>query len=453
MRNKDSDREVTRNPLLQRDGFSPDLPQALQPKPGLSLGLRLLRYMLRGVRVGTLDVQWPNGREDRFGGHERPDLHGVLRIRNDGLIRHVLKNGEVGFGEAYLAGDWDSPDLARLLQVMYLNEPHYKGPFERNPIGRFIAWLGHKRRANTKQGARANIEYHYDLGNEFYKMWLDDTMAYSSGMFLGQDESNRASSGMFLGQDESNRATSGMFITPNETLKDAQLNKFRLMFERLDLRPEHTLLEIGSGWGGFAIYAAQHSGCKVHSITLSKEQLAEAQQRAAAAGLSDHIQFELRDYRDVQGQYDRVVSIEMYEAVGEEYWPGYFKAIHQALKPGGRAAIQGITINPTIFDEYRRKRDFIQKYIFPGGMLCPPGHFQDLAGHAGLTPVDARFYGIDYADTLAHWDRNVLAVRDKILQQFDERFLRMWRYYLAYCECGFRVGSIDLMQITLKRAA
>ncbi len=425
MSDKDSDRDAPRNPLLQRDGFSPDLPQALHPQPGLSLGLRLLRYMLRGVRVGTLDVQWPNGREDRFGGQERPQLHGVLRIRNDGLIRHVLKNGEVGFGEAYLAGDWDSPDLARLLQVMYLNEPYYKGPFERNPIGRFIAWLGHKRRANTKQGARANIEYHYDLGNEFYKMWLDDTMAYSSGMF----------------------------ITPNETLKDAQLNKFRLMFERLDLRPEHTLLEIGSGWGGFAIYAAQHSGCKVHSITLSKEQLAEAQQRAAAAGLSDRIQFELRDYRDVQGQYDRVVSIEMYEAVGEEYWPGYFKAIHQALKPGGRAAIQGITISPAIFDEYRRKRDFIQKYIFPGGMLCPPGHFQDLAGHAGLTPVDARFYGTDYADTLAHWDRNVLAVRDKILQQFDERFLRMWRYYLAYCECGFRVGSIDLMQITLKRNA
>jgi cyclopropane-fatty-acyl-phospholipid synthase len=410
---------------LETDGFSPQLPVALQAGRPMTLGLRLLRYMLRGVRIGSLDVTWPDGSSDSFGGQERPELHGILRIRDGAMIRHVLKNGEVGFGEAYLDGCWDSPDLARLLQVMYLNEPHYKGPFEKNIVGRFIAWIGHRLNANTKQRARKNIEYHYDLGNEFYKMWLDETMAYSAGMF----------------------------IQPNETLKDAQLNKFRLMFERLDLKPEHRLLEIGSGWGGFAIYAAQHAGCQVHSITLSKEQLAEAQLRAEKAGLADRIQFELRDYRDLQGRYDRVVSIEMYEAVGEEYWPGYFAAIEKALVPGGIAAIQGITINPAIFDSYRRKRDFIQKYIFPGGMLCPPGRFQDLAAQAGLQPVDARFFARDYADTLAHWDRNVLAVRDKIVQQFDERFLRMWRYYLAYCECGFRTGSIDLMQISLRKAA
>lgn len=410
---------------LPRDGFSPELPESLKADGGMTPGLRMLRYMLRGVRIGTLDVTWPNGVQDRFGGAERPDLHGVLNIHNGAMIRHVLKNGEVGFGEAYLDNCWDSPDLARVLQVMYLNEPHYKGPFEKNPIGRFAAWLGHKFKSNTKSGSKKNIEYHYDLGNEFYKMWLDETMAYSSGMF----------------------------ITPNETLMDAQLNKFRLMYERLDLKPEHTLLEIGSGWGGFAIYAAQHSGCRVHSITLSREQLAEAELRAARAGLADRISFELRDYRDVTETYDRVVSIEMYEAVGEEYWPGYFKAIHKALKPGGVAAIQGITINPAIFDQYRAKRDFIQKYIFPGGMLCPPGRFQDLAAKAGLTPDNPRFFAKDYADTLAHWDRKVLGVRDKIVQQFDERFLRMWRYYLAYCECGFRVGSIDLMQISLKRAA
>ena len=291
-------------------------------------------------------------------------------------------------------------------------------------VARFAGWVKHRLvRKNSRAGARANIEYHYDLGNEFYKMWLDETMAYSSGMF----------------------------IQPTETLMDAQTNKFRLMFERLDLRPEHHLLEIGCGWGGFAIYAAKHSGCRVTSITLSKEQLAEAQQRAQAAGLADRITFELRDYRDITERYDRVVSIEMYEAVGEEYWPGYFAAIQKALKPGGRAAIQGITINPTIFDQYRRKRDFIQKYIFPGGMLCPPGLFQDLAYQAGLLPEDAKFYAGDYADTLMHWHRNALAAREQITQQFDERFLRMWRYYLSYCECGFRVGSIDLMQITLRK--
>lgn len=409
---------------VSRDGFSPNLPVTRSEQQPMTLGLRILRYMLRGVRVGTLDVTWPNGEKDSFGGAERVDLHGVLHIRNGAMIRHVLKNGEVGFGEAYLDGCWDSPDLARVLQVMYLNEPHYKGPFDKNIVGRFVAWLGHRFNANTRSGSRKNIEFHYDLGNEFYKMWLDETMAYSAGVF----------------------------IQPSETLMDAQINKFKLMFDRLDLKPEHTLLEIGSGWGGFAIYAAQHSGCRVHSITLSKEQLAEARVRAEKAGLADRVSFELRDYRDLTDTYDRVVSIEMYEAVGEDYWPGYFKAIHTALKPGGIAAIQGITINPSIFDQYRSKRDFIQKYIFPGGMLCPPGRFQDLAAKAGLTPLDARFYAKDYADTLAQWDRNVLGVRDKIVQQFDERFLRMWRYYLAYCECGFRVGSIDLMQISLKRA-
>jgi cyclopropane-fatty-acyl-phospholipid synthase len=396
--------------------------EVIHPRAGIGPGLRLLMYMLRGLRIGRLDVTLPNGATRTFAGTE-PGPHGVLNIRSRKLVGHVLRNGEVGFGEGYLDGLWDSPDLASLLAVMHVNEPHYKGPYEKNVLARFIGWARHKLRANSKSGARANIEYHYDLGNEFYKMWLDETLAYSSGMFLRADES----------------------------LKDAQLNKFRLNYERLALAPGHHLLEIGSGWGGFAIYAAQHSGCRVTSITLSREQLAEAQRRAQAAGVADRVTFELRDYRDVRDTYDRVVSIEMYEAVGEEYWPAYFGAIARALKPGGRAAIQGITIAPGQFDEYRRKQDFIQKYIFPGGMLCPPGLFQDLAAQAGLKPQDVRFYGKDYADTLAHWHRNVLAAREPIVARFDERFLRLWRYYLAYCECGFRVGSVDLMQITLHK--
>ena len=405
--------------ILSRDGFSPDLPRS-----GVGPGLGLLMFMLRGLRLGQLDVTLPNGEARSFVGRE-PGPHGALHIRSKRLIGYVLKNGEVGFGEAYLDGLWDSPDLAALLAVMHINEPHYRGPYEKNLLGRFVGWLRHKWRANSRAGARANIEYHYDLGNEFYKMWLDETLAYSSGMFLRADQS----------------------------LKDAQLNKFKLMYERLELAPQHHLLEIGSGWGGFAIYAAQHSGCRVTSITLSKEQLAEAQQRAQAAGVADRVRFELLDYRDVRETYDRVVSIEMYEAVGEEYWPAYFAAIARALKPGGRAAIQGITISPKLFPEYRTKQDFIQKYIFPGGMLCPPGLFQDHAIQAGLKPEDARFYARDYADTLAHWHRNVLAARERITAQFDERFLRLWRYYLSYCECGFRVGSIDLMQVTLTRPA
>ena len=410
--------------IMNRDGFSPDFRGQLvrgRKPPALGWGLRAFMFMLKGIRYGELVVNLPNGETRTFNGSERADLRGVLNIRSGAVMRHVLANGEVGFGEAYLEGLWDSPDLTSLLTVLYLNEPHYLGPYEKNFVMRFLGWLKHKSRANTKTQARKNIEYHYDLGNEFYKMWLDDTMAYSSGMF----------------------------IQPNETLMESQLNKFKLMYERLDLKPEHTLLEIGSGWGGFAIYAALNSGCRVHSITLSQEQLAEARLRAEKAGLSDRITFELRDYRDVTEKYDRVVSIEMYEAVGEEFWPVYFKAIEKALKPGGRAAIQGITIHPEMFDNYRTKIDFIQKYIFPGGMLATPGVFMDVAAKAGLKSDNPQFFAKDYADTLAHWHRNVLAVRDKVVQQFDERFLRMWRYYLSYCECGFRVERVNLMQITL----
>lgn len=412
------------NPLdriMGRDGFSPDLPASLS-KGSLAPGLRLLLYMLSGLRIGSLDLSLPDGSSRRYAGAE-PGPHGVWHIRSGRLVRHLLGAGEVGIGDAYIDDCWDSPDLSSLLLVLHLNEPYYKGPFEKNWLGRLYGWLRHRSRANTKRKARQNIAHHYDLGNEFYRLWLDDTMAYSSGVYL----------------------------QPNETLMQAQLNKFQRMYERLDLRPEHTLLEIGSGWGGFAIYAAQRSGCRVHSITLSQEQLAEARRRAGEAGLADRVSFELRDYRDVREQYDRVVSIEMYEAVGEEYWTRYFAAVAAALKPGGRAAIQGITISPAQFDNYRRKRDFVQKYIFPGGMLCPPGKFQDLAYAAGLRPDDARFYGRDYADTLAQWHRNVLGAREAIVRQFDERFLRMWRYYLSYCECGFRAGSVDLMQITLHR--
>ena len=410
--------------IMGRDGFSPDLPTVLGSSGslrGLSWSLRLMLYMLGGVRKGTIDVHLPNGAVRHFEGSE-PGPHGVWRIKNgERLMRHVLASGEVGIGDAYLDDCWDSPDLTQLLMAMYINEPYYKGPFEKNWLGKVYGYWQHRRRGNTKRTARRNIEHHYDLGNEFYKMWLDETMAYSSAMY----------------------------IEPTQTLQDAQLNKFRLMFERLDLKPEHSVLEIGSGWGGFAIYCAKYAGCRVHSITLSQEQLVEARQRAARAGVSDRVTFELCDYRDVQGPFDRVVSIEMYEAVGEEWWPTYFSAIARVLRSGGRAAIQGITIDAALFDHYRTKRDFIQKYIFPGGMLCPPQRFQALAGDAGLRSQDVKFHAIDYADTLAQWHRNVLAVREHICEQFDERFLRMWRYYLSYCECGFRVGSIDLMQITL----
>lgn len=410
--------------LIGRDGLASDLSIAdTRTTSRVSWPLRLLLYMLGGIRKGTLDVELPDGTARRFEGAE-PGPHGVWRIRNgDRLVRHVLAGGEVGIGDAFLDDCWDSPDLTRLLMTLYLNEPYYRGPFEKNWIGRLYGWWQHRRNANTRRTARRNIEHHYDLGNDFYALWLDETMAYSSAVFA----------------------------EPTQSLNDAQIEKFRLIHERLELEPRHTLLEIGSGWGGFAIYAAQRSGCRVHSITLSREQLNEARRRAELAGVSDRVHFELCDYRDLRRQYDRVVSIEMYEAVGEEWWPAYFGAIHRALVGGGRAVIQGITIDESLFAHYRCKRDFIQKYIFPGGMLCPPPRLQALAQQAGLRPRDVRFFALHYADTLAHWHRNVRAARDPIVAQFGERFLKMWRYYLSYCECGFRTGSIDLMQITLDK--
>lgn len=392
-------------------------------RKGRTLALRFLLFMLRGLRVGELEVVLPNGEQRRFHGSE-PGPRGVLIIHDGRLLRHVLTNGEVGFGEAYLEGCWDSPDLSALLQVLYLNEPYYRGPYERNWLARLYGRWQHGRRRNSRSRAPRNISHHYDLGNDFYELWLDETLTYSSAVFEGADTE----------------------------LLPAQRRKFELLQARLQLSPEHHLLEIGSGWGGFAIDTAQRYGCRVTSITLSPAQLAEARARAERAGVSDRVRFELLDYRELAGQFDRIVSIEMYEAVGAQYWDTYFATIARTLRPGGRAVIQGITIDESIFEQYCGKRDFIQKYIFPGGMLASPERFIAHAERAGLGVETPQMFGLSYAQTLALWHQNVLAQRAVILQRFGERFLRLWRYYLSYCECGFRVRKIDLMQVTLTAA-
>jgi len=386
-----------------------------------TLPLTLLFAMLGRLREGQLRVRLPDGSVRHFRG-DLPGPEGVLHIHDSRLVMQTLRGGAVGLSEAYLDGRWDSPDLTTLLCVLYANERHLLGPFESHALGRALGYLGHQLRRNTRRMARRNIGHHYDLGNDFYRLWLDPTMAYSSAVFE----------------------------EPDQPLQAAQENKFRLMLERLELRAEHELLEIGSGWGGFAIYAAQRTGCRVHSITLSQEQLTAARQRAAEAGVADRVHFELRDYRDLQRRYDRIVSIEMIEAVGEAWWPTYFQTIRQALRPQGIAAIQGITIDARIFPQYRRQRDFIQKYIFPGGMLAPPERWMAIAAAAGLKSEAPAYYGLDYARTLRHWHVAVLENADAISGQFDARFLRMWRYYLSYCECGFLAGSTDLMQLTLR---
>jgi cyclopropane-fatty-acyl-phospholipid synthase len=290
---------------------------------------------------------------------------------------------------------------------------------------RALSRLAHLMRPNTRRGARKNIAAHYDLGNAFYGLWLDRTMTYSSAVFP----------------------------RPEDDLDLAQEEKYRRMAQMADIRPEHHVLEIGCGWGGFAEFAAREIGCRVTAITISQAQRDYTAKRLADAGLDDRVQVRLVDYRDLEGQYDRIVSIEMIEAVGESWWPTYFARLRELLASGGRAALQAITIDDTQWDSYRRSADFIQRYIFPGGMLPAPAVMKERVEQAGLKQAGEECYGLHYAETLKRWRHSFEESWPRISALgFDERFRRMWRYYLAYCEAGFRTGRIDLRQLALVKA-
>lgn len=391
---------------------------------GLSLGWRLLLGAAGRLTHGRLEVVFPDRQRFSFAGTQ-PGPDATLVVRDPSFIRRVVTGGEIAFAEAYVDGAWDTPSLVDLLELFDANRTAFAGVASGGWLARAVDWLRHAWRDNSRAGSRRNIAAHYDLGNSFYELWLDrETMAYSAAHF----------------------------DHPEQSLADAQRNKFREMVALLDLKPHHHLLEIGSGWGGFALYAAQHTGCRVTSITLSVEQLAEARARVQAEGLTDRVEFKLIDYRDLTGCFDRVVSIEMFEAVGERYWPEYFRAVHDRLAPGGRAALQVITIGEEYFESYSRTPDFIQKHIFPGGMLPSPQRFDAAATTAGLAVATRSFHGADYARTLAHWDQRVFAARDAIIARgYDARFLRMWHYYLAYSEAGFRTRHCDLMRVALAK--
>ena len=284
-------------------------------------------------------------------------------------------------------------------------------------------WL-HRRNANSRDRARANIAAHYDLGNNFYAQWLDETLTYSSAIFERGDQ----------------------------PLAEAQRNKYRRVLSLLAPKPDAHLLEIGCGWGQFACLAAKEAGARVTGITLSREQFDFARRRVFEEGLAHRISIELRDYRDVQGHFDGIASIEMIEAVGEEYWPAYFAKIAESLEPGARAAIQAITIDEALFPRYRRSADFIQKYVFPGGMLPSNEALRAVSERAGLKWMGGDGFGVHYADTLAAWRRRFLTAWDCIAAQgFDERFKRLWTYYLAYCEGGFRARNIDVRQLVFAK--
>ncbi len=384
-------------------------------------GQRLLRWQPQG----SVLIELPNGHQVRFGHADGGD-EPFLKLNNYAAITRSLRRGPIGFADAYLDGDVECSDLTGLF-LFFLRNRH---ALKSSSRGLFKVRLGdrlaHRARRNTRSGSRRNIADHYDLGNAFYQTWLDADLVYSSGFYE----------------------------TGAETLEAAQAAKFELIRQQLTLAPGEQILEIGCGWGGFALSAARDHGARVTGITLSQQQLAHARMRAEDAGLAETCQFLLQDYRDTTGLFDHIVSIEMIEAVGEQHWPAFFGAVHDRLKPGGTAVIQAITIADWLFDYYRSKTDFIQRYIFPGGMLPTTQIIAEQARDAGLRLESSRQFGACYARTLREWRARFEARWPEIAALgFDERFRRKWLYYLCYCEAGFIDGTIDVGVYRLVRPA
>lgn len=379
------------------------------PAPGW-LARKLARSLLSRVRTGRLTIITPAGTRLAFGRDDGPQ--GVLVLRRWRTLRRLLTAGDIGFAEAFIDGDWDSPDLPALIELAGRNLPTLNTTIEPTAFRRVRNRIGHWLNANTRRGSRRNIQRHYDLGNEFYRAWLDDGMSYSSALFA----------------------------VPDQTLEDAQAAKQARAIALMQVGGGEQVLEIGCGWGGLAERLLD-AGCGVTGVTLSPAQLEYAANRLGQA----RAEVRLQDYRDVRGLFDRIVSIEMMEAVGEAYWPAYFSTLHDRLKPGGLAVLQAITIREDLFDGYRRCTDFIQHYIFPGGMLPTVPEIRRQAERAGLLTRSIETFGASYARTLAEWRRRFHAAWPEIERQgFDARFRRMWDYYLAYCEGGFRAGTIDV---------
>jgi cyclopropane-fatty-acyl-phospholipid synthase len=411
--------ETNGNPSLSIAG---GLPGALAIPADAPAPARLLFALLRRLDQGELVVHTPAGTTHRFGPGSGATGRGEFVFRDWRLARDILTGGDVAFAEAYMEGRWDTPDLTALLTLLARNHAALELAFYGRWWQQLAFRLRHWRRANTRRQAKRNIVAHYDLGNDFYQRWLDPTMTYSSALFDGDFGQSTAA---------------------------AQDAKYRRILAELDLPPGAHILEIGCGWGGFAEVAGC-AGYRVTGLSLSDAQTAYARERIARAGLGERVRFHLRDYRDETGTYDGVASIEMFEAVGEKWWPTYFDTVRRVLAPGGRASIQTITIADARFERYRSQSDFIQQHIFPGGMLASPSRFRAEAACAGLSVRNVRDFGPDYAETLRRWlaafDREAGAIR---AQGFPERFIRCWRFYLAYCAAGFDSGSTDVSQYTL----
>ncbi len=389
----------------------------------LPLAMRAPVRALSRLERGTLAVALPNGTRFVLKGRTA-GVDGEIAISSWRFFRRLATRGDVGVGEAYMAGEWDSPDPTALLRVLADNVDTVAAETMPTGLAARVLALQHFFNRNTPRQARRNIAAHYDLGNAFYEAWLDPSMTYSSALY-GRGAND---------------------------LETAQRDKYRALAEAAGIRAGDHVLEIGCGWGGFAAYAAREIGARVTGLTISAEQKAFAEARMAREGLSDKVTIALTDYRDARGTYDRVVSIEMFEAVGERWWPDFFRVVRERLAPGGRAGLQIITIRDDLFEGYRKSADFIQKYIFPGGMLPPMERLHALAAGEGMKVAHVDGFGEDYARTLAEWRERFLAAWPRLTPMgFDERFRRMWLFYLHFCEAGFSAGTIDVKHIALAR--
>jgi cyclopropane-fatty-acyl-phospholipid synthase len=401
-------------------------PSSVALPAGTPAAARTLFKLLHKLRHGSLTVQLPDGSMQRFGGSALP--HASLHLHNWNVCSAALKSGDIGFAESFIAGDWSTSNLTDLLRVLIQNRSEVESAIYGTWAGRLLYRVRHLLNRNTKTNSQKNIHAHYDLGNAFYRLWLDETMNYSSALFAGNT---------------------------SQTMADAQHAKVRRALNLAGVKSGDRVLEIGCGWGALAEMATTEFGASVTGVTLSTEQLAFAQARMERLGTQERADLRLQDYRDIaDAPFDAICSIEMVEAVGREYWPTYFQTVARLLKPGGRACVQSIVIDDALYDRYITSTDFIQQYIFPGGCLPCPREFRAQAQAAGLEVVDEYAFGPDYAETLRRWRDAFMAQRKTVLAQgFDARFLLIWEFYLAYCEAAFDEGNTDVVQYTLQKRA
>ncbi len=380
-----------------------------------------LRIAAENWLEGALTVVLPSGEELAIHGRHE-GRHARLVVKDFRFVGRVLAAADIGLAEGYIAGEWETPDLSALLEACASNFDRLSQLVDGNPLVRALNALAHGLNRNSRKGSKRNIYAHYDLGNDFYSAWLDPSMTYSSALFE----------------------------TPDQDLQAAQTHKYATLARSIDLQSHHHALEIGCGWGGFAEFAAKEVGARVTAITISPAQAEFARKRLFEQGLADRAEIRLVDYRDLEGHFDRVASIEMFEAVGEAYWGQYFDRIRRVMAPGGRAGLQIITIRDELFGDYRKRSDFIKKYVFPGGMLPSEQRLREEVHAAGLAYGEVLRFGQHYADTLQQWGQRFDAAWDQIRSPtFDARFQRLWRFYLSYCEAGFRTGRTDVIQLQL----